>query len=390
MGPNNKALLDLFRADSALRLAQSQLDAATRGVRIQQKRAELAEKAHADLSVRHKRTRAQQMELDTDLKARDARIEHLREQQSATENNKQFQNFLVEINKQKEERTRIEDAGVTKLADVESLQKQEAAQRDAVVAERAKAEQLQRDIGETTTQLEERINTLQPQRDAAAGAVPDQALAMFNRLADNFEGEALAAVGHIEGKQEGYFCTGCNMELVVDVYNRLMTRDAILNCPGCGRILYVPEELTPETAVRQKKVAKKSAPRKKKAPAADKPLKKGQKAAKSKKAVSSDVRRIMTTAAAESLRMAELAERAPAEVEVFVAGESAGTYKVESAAGFRRLIGGKMQAEDLEEAVEVKEAGGESAVPTTPQNPMPMESGDLVAEPAGVGAGSDE
>ena len=220
--------------------------------------------------------------------------------------------------------------------------------------------------------------------------MPAASLAMFDRLADNYEGEALAAVGHIEGKQEGYFCTGCNMELVVDVYNRLMTRDVVLNCPGCGRILYVPEELTPEMAVRQKKVAKKTSTRKKKEPAADKPLKKGQKVEKSKKAVSAGVRRILTTAAAESLRMAELAESTPVEAEVFVAGESAGTFKVESLQGFRRLLSGKMQAEDVEQSVEVKPVGGESAVPTTPQEPTPMESDDLVAEPAGVGGEADE
>ena len=381
MGPNNQALLDLFRADTDLRRARSQLDAATRGLRVQSKRAELAVKTHAELATKLKHSRAKQMELDSDLKARDARIEHLREQQSATENSKQFQNFQVEINTQKGEKTRLEDSAVAKLADVEELQKLEATQRQAVKEEQTKAEQLQQSIGGKTKELEGHIQELEPRRDTAAEKVPAQSVAMFDRLADNYDGEALAAVGHIEGKTEGYYCTGCNMELVVDVYNRLMTRDVIMNCPGCGRILYVPEELTPEMAVRQKKTAKKAAPRKKKAPA-DKPLKKGQKAEKSKKIVSADIRRIITTAAAESLRAAELSESTPIEAEVFVAGDSAGTYKVEALAGFRRLLSGKMQAEDLEASVEVKQVGEDSAVPTTPQEPTPMESEELVAADA--------
>ena len=161
------------------------------------------------------------MELDSDLKARDARIEHLREQQSATENSKQFQNFQVEINTQKGEKTRLEDSAVAKLADVEELQKLEATQRQAVKEEQTKAEQLQQSIGGKTKELEGHIQELEPRRDTAAEKVPAQSVAMFDRLADNYDGEALAAVGHIEGKTEGYYCTGCNMELVVDVYNRL-------------------------------------------------------------------------------------------------------------------------------------------------------------------------
>ena len=36
-----------------------------------------------------------------------------------------------------------------------------------------------------------------------------------------------------------------------------------------------------------------------------------------------------------------------------------------------------MQAEDLEASVEVKQVGEDSAVPTTPQEPTPMESEEL-------------
>ena len=373
MGPTNKALFDLFRADTQLRKAQTQLDAATRGVRIQRKRADLAVTSHAETSHKLKHTKAQQMELDVELKSLDAKIEHLREQQSATENSKQYQNFLVEINHQRGERTKIEDLAVARLAEVEELQKRESEQTEMAKSERDKAEQLSSEIGGTTKELEATIEALEPEREEAAKKVPEAALKMFDRLADNYEGEALAAVGHIEGKQEGYFCTGCNVELVVDAYNRLMTRDVVLNCPGCGRILYVPEELTPEMAVRQKKAPAKRATRAKKV-AVDKPLKKGQKADKTKKAVSADVRRVITTAAAESLRQAELNESTPVEAEVFAGGESAGTFKVHDGAGFRRLISGKMQAEDVQASVEVKVVGEASAVPTTAQEPTPMET----------------
>src|SRR5690606_28633009 len=261
---------------------------------------------------------------------------------------------LVEINTQKADRTKVEEQAVAKLQEVEELQKLEAQQKEQAIIEQQRADKLQAEISGKTTELEQEIHRLEPARETAASGVPAAALAIFDKLADNYDGEALAAVGHIEGRIESYYCTACNMELVVDVYNRLMTRDEVLSCPGCGRLLYVPEDLTPDKAVRQKKV---KATRKRATPS-DKPRKKGARAERTKQTLSADIRRVVTTAAAEALRQAELAESAPVEAEAFVDGESAGVFKVKDADTLRRLITGKMQAEDLEAQVAVKQVGG--------------------------------
>jgi DNA-directed RNA polymerase subunit RPC12/RpoP len=76
---------------------------------------------------------------------------------------------------------------------------------------------------------------------------------MFERMADKYEGEAMAAIARPNPRREEYVCTSCNMDLVVDLYNRLHTRDEVVFCPSCKRMLYIPEDLTPENAVKQKK-----------------------------------------------------------------------------------------------------------------------------------------
>ena len=364
MGPTNQALLALFRADTALRDAQNDLDAATRGVRIQRKRAELAEQAFAQTTDSFKHTRAQQMELESDLKQRDEHIEHLRLQQQEAQNHKQYQAFLGEINTQKAEKARVEEEALNKAQAAESLQAQQAEQKQQAAAERVKAEELQAAIGDRTAQLEARIRELEPQRDAAADKVPPGPLGAFERLADNFEGEALAAVGHIEGKEERYYCTACNMELVVDIYNRLITRDVVATCPGCGRILYIPEELTPEMAVRQKKVAKRPSRAKSPKKAAKKTAK------KDRKGVPADFKRALTTAAAESLRQAELDGQPPVEVEVRVAGveDAAGPFRVRDAAHFRGRVNAAVQAGEIDVTFEV--------IDLSPAAPPPAPAGD--------------
>ena len=348
MGPTNQALLALFRADSALRRAQEDLDSATRGVRVQRKRAEIAEANLAQTLAGLKHVKAQQMELDSDLKQRDDHIEHLRLQQQEAQNHKQYQAFLGAINTQKNERGRVEEEAEARLKDAEQLDAQQVQQREQAAAERQKAEQLQSDIGETTSTLEARIADLQPQRDAAADKVPAAPRGVFERLADNYDGEAMAPIGHIDAKEEGYYCTACNMELIADVYNRLKTRDDVVTCPGCGRLLYIPEELTPEMAVRQKKVAKR-APRK----AAKKTAKKAAK--KTKTGVPADLKRAVTTAAAESGRQAQVDATPPVQAEVRIAGvdDAMGPFPVRDAAHFRSLINAKVQAEDIEATFDV-------------------------------------
>jgi hypothetical protein len=46
------------------------------------------------------------------------------------------------------------------------------------------------------------------------------------------------------------------MALVVDIYNRLHSRDDLVLCPSCGRLLYIPEDLPPDVAVNKAKEVK--------------------------------------------------------------------------------------------------------------------------------------
>ena len=141
------------------------------------------------------------------------------------------------------------------------------------------------------------------------------------------------------------------MELVVDVYNRLMTRDEVLSCPGCRRLLYVPEDLTPDKAVRQKKPVK--TPRKRAVAGESKPRKRSAKPQRTESEQAADVHRIVTTAAAEALRQAELAGAVAVDAEVYVSGQHAGVFRVADVETMRRLVSAKMQAEALEATVAV-------------------------------------
>src|SRR5271170_5876193 len=253
MGPTNVALVKLFRADQSLREAQERLDAATKNLRIQERKTnDLAEKlkvaqSHAkDLQVKS-------ASLDLDLKTRDAHIEKLRSQQQVAKNNKEYQAFLLEISAGKADRGAVEERALALLGEVETAQKEATELAASLEAERTKLSQMKTQMSDTVAKLTAEIDALRAPREAAASALLPKAREVFNRLAEHHDGEALSAIMKPDRRKEEYVCSACMIDLVVDVYNKLHTRDEMVFCPSCRRILYIPDDLPPELAVHKKK-----------------------------------------------------------------------------------------------------------------------------------------
>ncbi|CAN5408288.1 hypothetical protein BH10PLA1_BH10PLA1_15600 [soil metagenome] len=257
MGPTNVALVNLFRADQALRAAQAKLDAATKNVRIQGIRVKDASEKLRLLqqSLREVQSKSAQFELD--IKSRDERIEKLRSQQQNAKNNKEYQAFLIEINTEKVDKSKSEDEMLKAMQEIETRSAEVKDLTAQVDGDTTKLTTMQGEITETIKQLQAEVDSLKPARDEAAAAVPHQkARDAFERIVDHMEGEALAPISKPDKRREEYICGGCHMDLVVDVYNKLHSRDEIVFCPSCRRILYIPDDLPPEVAVKKKKAEK--------------------------------------------------------------------------------------------------------------------------------------
>ncbi len=256
MGPTNLALVKLHQADQALRAAQRRLDAASRDVRIQERKLnDLLEKQTLALSMLRE-TQSSAAQLDLDLKSRDAQIEKLRKQQQLAKTNKEYQTFLVEINTAKVDRNKVEDDAIKLLEQVERLQAEVKELTIQVDSERARLEAMRASIGDKLASLQSEIESLRPARTEAAAAVPARTRDLFEKLAERYDGEAMSAVAKPDNRREEYVCTSCNMDLVADVYNKLHSRDEMVHCPSCRRLLYIPEDLTVDTAVHKPKPRK--------------------------------------------------------------------------------------------------------------------------------------
>src|SRR4051794_21427738 len=194
MGPTNVALVKLYQADQQLRAAQARLEAASKDVRVQERRAnDLAEK-HRLASARLMETRSKSSQQELDLKTRDAHIEKLRTQQQNAKNNKEYQAFLIEINTGKVDRAKVEEEAMKVLEAVDKLQTEVKELQTQHEGEKSKLEQMRGAIGNTVKRLQAEIDALRPARDAAAKAIPPQTREAFERLADRYDGEAMAAL----------------------------------------------------------------------------------------------------------------------------------------------------------------------------------------------------
>jgi predicted nucleic acid-binding Zn-ribbon protein len=249
MGPTNVALVKLFRADQELRAAQENYESAARSVRILERKVKelTAQLSALQHSLREQQTKANMFDLD--LRTRDAHIEKLRTQQQQAKTNKEYQAFLSEINVGKVDRNKVEDEAIKVMEGVERTQGEAKTIQGLLDEEQKKLTAVQAQLGGRLSELQVEIDRLRPARDAAYEAVPPRARQEFERLAERFEGEAMSALEKPDRRREEYVCGSCQMSLVVDVYNRLHSRDELVTCTSCGRMLYIPEDLPPEVAV---------------------------------------------------------------------------------------------------------------------------------------------
>lgn len=349
MGPTNVALVKLFEVDRKFRDAQSKLEDAAHNVRIQERRVnDLTEKLrHTQDTFKHNQARHGHLELD--LKSRDQHIEKLRTQQQSAKNNKEYQALLIEINTRKVDRGKVEEQTLSLLDAIEKQRTEIANLSTQLEAERGKLATIRAEIGDRLNALQGEVDAIKPERQAAEAALPPKVRDAFNRLADRYDGEAMAGIDRPDRRKEEYLCTSCNMDLVRDIYNKLKSRDDVVFCPNCQRILFIPEHFTAEQAiggptrtakptvkrVRTTTAKAKAATKKSVAAGADAAATSGTAGVDAadenvvliEARATGELGRALSMAQGESVSRAVKSDTNPVDSEVFVDGKLAGIYK---------------------------------------------------------------
>lgn len=234
----------LYLLDQEVRGLRSRLDAAIRRQQAQQNKLEQHQRQYTELEEQIRLGQAKAGALELQVKAAEDKIAKLREQMNTVKSNKEYSALLVEVNTLKVDKSKLEDEALARMGEVDALkqhleQVEEKIQQQQKLVDLAAAE-----VASARAEVGQRLEEVTAQRDAAADQVPQEARALFNRLAQNYEGEAMAPVEEADRRRMEYNCGGCYMSLPIERVNALMMKpDDLVTCPNCGRILYLDQEL---------------------------------------------------------------------------------------------------------------------------------------------------
>ena len=238
-----EALHELYLVDQQVRGLQSRLDSAQAHVRAQNNKLEALNKQLTDLSDQHRQAQATEANLENEVKSIEQRIAKLRDQMNSAKTNKEYSAFLVEVNTFKADKAKVEERALELLGESDKLADR-MNQLKAQVEDQLKLKtHAQGELEKRRAEVGEDLDRLNAKRAEAAAKVPDAALAVFEKLADDTDGEPMAPVEQDDPRRMEYNCGGCFMAIPAEVVNRLATQDNIVLCTSCGRILYLAKTM---------------------------------------------------------------------------------------------------------------------------------------------------
>ncbi len=237
MGPVLNGLLKLQSVENRLRAEKAKLTRCRRNVVIQENLIRSLQNALEAKKEEVQLTKVQFDRLELELKTKDETIARLRASLNNAKTNKEYAAVLTQLNTTKADNSKIETQSLELLKDIEAdeaecedIQKQIDEQKETLEQTRKESEIL-------ASKYESEIEKIQTEWDQVAQTIPNDSLDKFKRVAETYDGHAVALIEEQPGKKGAYSCGGCFMGITVESVNMLMTKDDIIRCPNCTRIL---------------------------------------------------------------------------------------------------------------------------------------------------------
>jgi predicted nucleic acid-binding Zn-ribbon protein len=237
MGPVLHGLIKLQSVENRLRAVKAKLARCRRNVIIQENQVRNLQNALQTKKEEIQLTKIQSDRLELELKTRDETIAKLRASLNAAKTNKEYAAVLTQLNTTKADNSKIESQILELMKDIEAEEAECKEIQTQIDEQKQKLEQIRKEAEGLATKYEAEIEQVQKEWDQAAQSVREAPLQIFRRVAETYDGEALAVIEQHEGKTEAYSCGGCFMGITAETVNLLMTKDDLIRCPNCTRIL---------------------------------------------------------------------------------------------------------------------------------------------------------
>ncbi len=230
-------LIKLQGVENRLRAAKVQLIRCRRSVVVQENKIRTEQNALEAKKEEILLTRVQCDRLELELKGRDQQINKLRASLNSAKTNKEYATLLTQLNTTKADNSKIESQILELMKYIEADEAECEKVRTHMESLKEQLDQIRKDAEISANKYQAEINQIQREWDEAAHSLAPEALEIFKRVADTYDGEAVAEIQEQEGKNGGYSCGGCFMGVTTESVNLLMTHDEIIRCSNCTRIL---------------------------------------------------------------------------------------------------------------------------------------------------------
>ena len=186
--------------------------------------------------------RLQADRLELELKIRDDQIAKLRNVLNLARTNKEYSAVLTELNTAKADDSKLETQVLEIMKNIEADQASCLEIEKQIEEQKIKLDEVRLDADGKAAELEKEVEEIQREWDITAGKVPPAALGIFKRVAETYDGEAMAEVEKAAENSVSWSCGGCFMGVPAEVVNILSGKDELIRCTNCTRILYLREE----------------------------------------------------------------------------------------------------------------------------------------------------
>jgi predicted nucleic acid-binding Zn-ribbon protein len=241
MGPVLKGLVKLQSVENRIRAVKAKLTRCRRNVIIQENQVRTLQNAFEAKKEEIQLTKVQSDRLELELKTRDEAIARTRASLNAAKTNKEYAALLTQLNTTKADNSKIENQVLDLLKDIEADQEECKKIQDQIDQQKQLLEKTRKETEISAAKYENQIKEIQDEWDRVAGTIPSEPLEVFKRVAETYDGEALAVINQQQTKAETYSCGGCFMGITAESVNLLMTKDDIIRCPNCTRILILED-----------------------------------------------------------------------------------------------------------------------------------------------------
>jgi uncharacterized protein len=210
------------------------LEARRRGATQEKEQAAgVLHKAHGELSEREERARAVDMERrkrELVLKAEKDRMGRVKGRLGDVKTSREYQAVLQEIAAAKQVITEQEEAQLREMQELEAMEGEIGGLRQEIQGMLQSLQDAERALSQVLEQTESAVAQQKDQESAILKSLPREVVDRYRLIRSRRGGLAV-----VPARNEA--CTACFMRIPPQMYNEVIRRAKVVQCPNCHRIL---------------------------------------------------------------------------------------------------------------------------------------------------------